>query len=85
MRAAKCYLMLGNPSLSVDYYHKVLVVEKKNKQAQDELVVSKKVLGHLEKAKKETERGEHRTVSVLAQSTSYETYVHIASVPQLLL
>ena len=63
LRAAKCYLMLGNPSLSVDYYHKVLLVEKRNKQAQDELEVSQKVLGHLERAKKETVRGEHRTVS----------------------
>ena len=63
LRAAKCHLMLGNPSLSIDYYHKVLHFEKANKQAQSEMDVSRKVLGHMDRAKAESIKGEYRTVS----------------------
>ena len=37
LRAAKCHLMLGNPSLSLDFYEKVLNVEPKNQQAIEEV------------------------------------------------
>lgn len=50
LRAAKCYFMLGNPSLSIDYYRKVLSIEKKNKQALAELELSQQVQSHLESA-----------------------------------
>lgn len=50
MRAAKCHLMTGNPSLSIDYYRKVLSVEKRNKQALAELELSQVVLKDLEAA-----------------------------------
>lgn len=62
LRAGKCHLMLGNPSLSIDYYHKVLQFEKGNRQAQAEMDISHKVLQHLERAQSESLRGEHRTV-----------------------
>lgn len=42
--------MLGNPSLSIDYYNKVLTVEKKNKQALNELAVSQSVFKNLNDA-----------------------------------
>lgn len=42
--------MLGNPSLSIDYYNKVLLLEKKNKQALSELEVSRSVLKDLSDA-----------------------------------
>lgn len=37
MRAAKCHLMLGNPSLSIDFYHKVLHMQPHHKQAKEEV------------------------------------------------
>ena len=37
LRAAKCHLMLGNPSLSIDYYHKVLERAPGNSQAKEEV------------------------------------------------
>lgn len=37
LRAAKCHLMLGNPSLSIDFYHKVLHVQPHHKQAKEEV------------------------------------------------
>lgn len=37
LRAAKCHLMLGNPSLSIDYYHKVLERVPGNTQAKEEV------------------------------------------------
>ena len=37
LRAAKCYLMLGNPSLSIDFYMKVLHVQPHHKQAKEEV------------------------------------------------
>lgn len=42
--------MTGNPSLSIDYYRKVLSVEKKNKQALSELALSQEVLRNMEAA-----------------------------------
>ena len=63
LRAAKCHLMLGNPSLSLDYYQKVLGFERANKQALAEMEVSHRVLGHMKKAERENSRGEYRTVS----------------------
>lgn len=42
--------MTGNPSLSIDYYRKVLEVEKKNKQALAELKISQGVQKNLEAA-----------------------------------
>ena len=36
LRAAKCHLMLGNPSLSIDYYGKVLELAPGNTQAKQE-------------------------------------------------
>ena len=37
LRAAKCHLMLGNPSLSIDYYRKVLERAPGNTQAKSEV------------------------------------------------
>ena len=37
MRAAKCHLMLGNPSLALDFYQKVLSFEPHNGQALQEV------------------------------------------------
>lgn len=37
LRAAKCYLMLGNPSLSIDWYDKVLLLQPHNPQAAEEV------------------------------------------------
>lgn len=37
LRAAKCHLMLGNPSLSIDFYQKVLHVQPHHKQAKEEV------------------------------------------------
>ena len=42
--------MLGNPSLSIDYYDKVLKVERRNKQALEERELSKMVLEALNTA-----------------------------------
>ena len=53
--------MLGNPPLAIDYYHKVLKVEPKNKQAHEELEVAKRVQTNLSTADIQTRRGEHRT------------------------
>ena len=39
LRAAKCHLMLGSPSLSVDYYRKVLERAPGNSQAKVEVCV----------------------------------------------
>lgn len=39
LRAAKCHLMLGNPSLSIDYYRKVLERAPTNTQAKQEVSV----------------------------------------------
>lgn len=60
LRAAKCHLMLGNPSLSLDFYEKVLNVEPKNQQALEEMQVSNSVKTHLTKAIFDSQRGEHR-------------------------
>ena len=53
--------MLGNPPLAIDYYHKVLKVEPRNKQAREELEVAERVRTFLDKADVQTKRGEHRT------------------------
>lgn len=45
LRAAKCHLMLGNPSLSMDYYHKVLEQSPSNTQAKQEVSVVANALG----------------------------------------
>ena len=37
LRAAKCHLMLGNPSLSIDFYRKVLERAPGNTQARQEV------------------------------------------------
>lgn len=63
LRAAKCHLMLGNPSLSIDYYSKVLDVERANKQARAELELSRSVQQNLEKAERQVAKGDYRTVS----------------------
>ena len=39
LRAAKCHLMLGNPSLSMDFYRKVLELQPGNSQAKQEVCV----------------------------------------------
>ncbi len=64
LRAAKCHLMLGNPSLSIDYYQKVLGFERGNKQALAEMEVSRNVLSGLERAEQEANKKEYRTVSL---------------------
>ncbi|XP_064389364.1 dnaJ homolog subfamily C member 7-like [Halichondria panicea] len=61
LRAAKCHLMLGNPSLSIDYYQKVLGFERGNKQALAEMEVSRNVLSGLERAEQEANKKEYRT------------------------
>lgn len=76
LRAAKCHLMLGNPSLSIDYYQKVLGFERGNKQAMAEMEASRNVLGSLKRAETESNRGEHRTVSVCVGGGVY-IYVRI--------
>ncbi len=55
--------MTGNPSLSIDYYKKVLAVEKRNKQALAELLVSQRILKNLEEAAHCTENKQYRMVS----------------------
>ena len=62
MRAAKCYLMTGSPSLSIDYYRKVLEVEKKNKQALAELELSQNVQRDLEAATLALDGGQFQKV-----------------------
>ena len=52
--------MLGNPPLAIDYYHKVLKVEAKNKQAREELEVAKRVQHNLSMADVQTKKQEHR-------------------------
>lgn len=37
LRAAKCHLMMGNPSLSIDWYNKALVLQPRNRQAAEEV------------------------------------------------
>ena len=64
LRAAKCHLMLGNPSLSIDYYNKVLQVETKNKQALQELRVSQSVFKDLGDATVAMERKQYRKVII---------------------
>lgn len=39
LRAAKCYMMLGNPTLSIDYYDKALMRQPHNSQAVEEVLV----------------------------------------------
>lgn len=67
LRAAKCYLMTGNPSLSIDYYRKVLQVEKKNKQALAELQLSQLVQKHLEAANAALESGQFQKAVMFLQ------------------
>ena len=62
LRAAKCYLMTGNPSLSIDYYRKVLNVEKRNKQAMHEMRISQEVKTQLEAADQALENKEFHKV-----------------------
>ena len=38
LRAAKCHMMMGNPSLSTDYYDKVLIMQPGNSQAKEEVL-----------------------------------------------
>lgn len=54
--------MTGNPSLSVDYYRKVLSVEKKNKQAMAEMQISQDIQTHLEAADAAMENKEFHKV-----------------------
>ena len=63
--------MLGNPSLSIDYYNKVLSVEKRNKQALAELEVSKSVLGDLASADLALEKKQYHKVCVFDSTFSY--------------
>ena len=37
LRAAKCHMMMGNPSLSIDWYNKALELQPRNKQAAEEV------------------------------------------------
>lgn len=37
LRAAKCHLMMGNPTLSIDWYNKALHFQPGNKQAVEEV------------------------------------------------
>ena len=53
--------MLGNPPLAIDYYHKVLKVEAKNKQVKDELEVAQRVQQNLSRADTQIRKGEHRS------------------------
>ena len=62
LRAAKCHLMLGNPSLSIDYYNKVLKVERRNRQALSELEVSRSVLDCLNTATAAMEKNHYSKV-----------------------
>jgi hypothetical protein len=55
--------MTGNPSLSIDYYGKVLQVEKKNKQALSELEVSQRIKKDLEASNSAFENGQFQEVS----------------------
>ena len=63
LRAAKCYLMLGNPGLSTDYYGKVLEAEPRNRQALEELEAVEKVQWFLDLASREMEKQDYRAVS----------------------
>ena len=44
LRAAKCHMMMGNPSLSIDFYNKVLVMQPGNSQAKEEVQCISEVL-----------------------------------------
>ena len=61
LRAAKCHLMLGNSPLAIDYYHKVLKVEPRNRQAKEELEVAQRVQQNLTRVDVQIKKGEHRT------------------------
>lgn len=61
LRAAKCHLMLGYPSLSIDYYRKVLEQAPTNTQAKHELECSQKVEACLKQARSAAEEEDHRT------------------------
>ena len=37
LRAAKCHLMMGNPSLAIDWYDKALLLQPRNSQAAEEV------------------------------------------------
>ncbi len=78
LRAAKCHLMLGNPSLSIDYYQKVLLVERGNKQAMAEMETSRKISDSLKRAERESSRGEYRTVRYILV-TQYDTEAYTAT------
>ena len=54
--------MTGNPSLSIDYYRKVLQVEKKNKQALAELELSQNVQKDLEASDTAFDNGQFQKV-----------------------
>ena len=61
LRAAKCHLMLGNPPLAIDYYHKVLKVEPRNRQVKEELEIAQRVQQNLTRVDAQIKKGEHRT------------------------
>ncbi len=60
--------MLGNPSLSIDYYTKVLQVERKNKQAKSEMEISKRVLDSLNAATVAMEKQQYSKVISVAMN-----------------
>jgi len=62
--------MLGNPSLSIDYYDKVLKVERRNKQALEERELSKIVLEALSTASLAMEKKQFKKVGWLCVSST---------------
>ena len=57
--------MVGNPSLSIDYYNKVLRVERRNKQALAELEVSRTVQRDYDAAISALENKQYHKASLL--------------------
>lgn len=78
LRVAKCHMMLGNPSLSIDYYDKAISLQSRNTQAVNEVsgcvltlnyyqLKQKRqclsVMMHMDKAKQEFDKCHFREVS----------------------
>jgi DnaJ family protein C protein 7 len=60
LRAAKCYMMVGNPSLSIDYYDKALSLQPHNTQAVDEKSQCQVLISNIEKSQQLFDKGDFR-------------------------
>ncbi|XP_019854968.1 PREDICTED: dnaJ homolog subfamily C member 7-like [Amphimedon queenslandica] len=60
LRAAKCHMMMGNPSLSTDYYDKVLMIQPGNSQAKEEKKQCESMIHYLTRAEQEFDKSKFR-------------------------